>query len=78
VRSAADIFNVQNRVNYTCITTRALPGEDRSERGHAADLSGCGNGRLGEAGCTAFGTYTAASSNLLRERQVQIGFKMEF
>jgi hypothetical protein len=78
VRAAAEIFNVQNRVNYTSITTRAylvgtaLNGVTPLIFQDAATVASEG------LNVQPFGTYTAASSNSSRERQVQIGFKVEF
>ena len=78
VRAAAEIFNVQNRVNYTSITTRAylvgtaVNGVTPLIFQDAATVATEG------LNVQPFGTYMAASSNSSRERQVQIGFKVEF
>jgi hypothetical protein len=78
VRAAAEIFNVQNRVNYTSITTRAylvgtaVNGVTPLIFQDAATVASEG------LNVQPFGTYTAASSNSSRERRVQIGFKVEF
>jgi hypothetical protein len=78
VRAAAEIFNVQNRVNYTSITTlaylvgTAVNGVMLLIFQDAATVASEG------LNVESFGTYPAASSNSSRERQVQIGFKVEF
>ena len=79
VRAAAEIFNVQNRVNYTSITTRAyLVG---TAVNGVTPLIFQDAATVASEGLNVQpvpGTYTAASSNSSRERQVQIGFKVEF
>ncbi len=78
VRAAAEIFNLPNRVNYTSITTRAylvgtaVNGVTPLIFQDAATVASEG------LNVQPFGTYTAASANSSRERQVQLGFKVEF
>jgi hypothetical protein len=78
MRASAEVFNLPNRVNYSSTTTRAyLPGT--AVNGvtplvfqDAAAVSAEG------LNVQPFGTYTAASTSNSRERQVQLGLKIEF
>ncbi|HWZ50367.1 MAG TPA: hypothetical protein VNW54_02775 [Granulicella sp.] len=71
-------FNVENRLNDTSITTRAylvgtaVNGVTPLVFQDAATVASEG------LNVQPFGTYTAASSSATRERQVQVGFKVEF
>ena len=78
VRATAEVFNVPNHVNYTSTTTRAyLPG---------TAVDGVTPLVFQDAGTVAaeglneqpFGAFTAASTANSRERQVQMGLKVEF
>jgi hypothetical protein len=83
LRAAAEIFNVTNHLNYSGITQRAFlagtPGTDGAAVGvtplvfqDAATVAAEGLNVL------PFGAYTAASTNEARERQVQVGVRVEF
>jgi hypothetical protein len=78
MRASAEVFNLPNRVNYSSITTRAyLPG---------VAVNGVTPVVFQDAAAVAaeglnvqpFGTYTAASTSNSRERQIQLGLKIEF
>jgi hypothetical protein len=83
LRAAAEVFNVTNHLNYSGITQRAFlvgaPGSDGVAVGvtplvfqDAATVAAEGLNVL------PFGAYTAASTNEARERQVQVGVRVEF
>jgi hypothetical protein len=78
LRAHAEVFNVQNRVNYSSITTRAylvgtaVNGVTPLIFQDAATIASEG------LSVQPFGTYTASSGNWTRERQVQFGFRLEF
>jgi hypothetical protein len=77
-RATAEVFNLPNHVNYTSTTTRAyLPG---------TVVNGVTPLVFQDAATVAaeglneqpFGAYTAASTANSRERQVQVGVRVEF
>jgi len=78
MRAAAEVFNLPNHVNYTSTTTRAYQPE--------AAVSGITPLVFQDAATVAseglneqpFGAFTAASTANSRERQVQLGLKLEF
>jgi hypothetical protein len=83
LRMAAEIFNVTNHLNYSGITQRAylvgVPGSGGAATGvtplvfqDAATVAAEGLNVL------PFGSYTAASTNQAREREVQLGVRVEF
>jgi Carboxypeptidase regulatory-like domain len=83
LRAAADIFNLMNHLNYSGVTQRAFlagtPGTDGVAAGvtplefqDAATVAAEGLNVL------PFGAYTAASTSQARERQVQVGLRLEF
>jgi hypothetical protein len=78
LRATAEVFNLPNHVNYTSTTTRAyLPG---------TTVNGVTPLVFQDAATVAaeglnqqpFGVYTAASTANSRERQVQLGVRLEF
>jgi hypothetical protein len=78
LRAAAEVFNLPNHVNYTSTTTRAYqPG---------TAVAGVTPLLFQDAATVAaegineqpFGAYTAASTSNSRERQVQLGLRLEF
>ncbi len=78
LRATAEVFNLPNHVNYTSTTTRAYqPGVSVGGvtplvfQDAAAVLAEGVNEQ-------PFGAYTAASTGNSRERQVQVGVKVEF
>ena len=78
VRATAEVFNALNRVNYSSITTRAyLVG---TAVGGVTPLVFQDAATVAAEGLNVqpFGTYTAASSGAAREREVQVGLKVEF
>jgi hypothetical protein len=83
LRAAAEVFNVTNHLNYSGITQRAFlvgaPGSDGVAVGvtplvfqDAATVAAEGLNVL------PFGAYTAAGTNETREREVQVGVRVEF
>jgi hypothetical protein len=83
LRGAAEIFNAMNHLNYSGVTQRAFlagtPGTDGVAAGvtplvfqDAATVAAEGLNVL------PFGAYTAASTSETRERQVQLGLRVEF
>ena len=78
LRATAEVFNLSNHVNYTSTTTRAyqpgvpLGGLMPLVFQDAATVAGEG---LNEQ---PFGAFTASSTASSRERQVQLGVKVEF
>jgi len=78
VRATAEVFNALNRVNYSSLTTRAyLVG---TAVGGVTPLVFQDAATVAAEGLNVqpFGTYTAASSGAAREREVQVGLKVEF
>jgi hypothetical protein len=77
LRCAVEAFNVANRVNYSGVTQRAfllgtaLNGVTPLVFQDAAAVAGEGLNVL------PFGAYTAAGTSQARERQVQIGLRLE-
>jgi hypothetical protein len=78
LRTSAEIFNLPNHVNYSSITTRAYL-EGKAANGitplffqDAATVAAEG------LNVQPFGTYTAASTGNSRERQIQVGLKLQF
>jgi hypothetical protein len=78
LRAAAEVFNLPNHVNYTSTTTRAYqPG---------TTVAGVTPLIFQDAATVAaegineqpFGAYTAASTSNSRERQAQVGVRLEF
>jgi hypothetical protein len=78
LRAAVEAFNVMNHVNYSGITQRAflvgtpVNGVTPLVFQDAAAVAAEGLNVL------PFGAYTAAGTNQARERQVQIGLRLEF
>jgi hypothetical protein len=83
LRGAVEIFNAMNHLNYSGVTQRAFltgtPGTDGVAAGvtplvfqDAATVAAEGLNVL------PFGAYTAAGVNEARERQVQLGLRLEF
>jgi len=78
LRGTAEVFNLPNHVNYTSTTTRAyqpgtvVDGVTPLVFQDAATVAAEG---LNEQ---PFGMFTAASTANSRERQVQLGVKVEF
>ncbi|MCU1222523.1 MAG: Cna protein B-type domain protein [Edaphobacter sp.] len=78
MRGVAEVFNVANRVNYSGITQRAfLIG---SEAGGVTPLVFQDAATVAAEGLNVrpFGTRTEAASGSTRERQVQLGLRVEF
>ena len=78
VRGMVEVFNVANRVNYSGITQRAfLVG---SEVGGVTPLVFQDAATVAAEGLNVrpFGTLTEAASGNARERQVQLGLRVEF
>jgi hypothetical protein len=78
VRGSVEAFNLGNRVNYSGVTQRAfLVG---------AAVNGITPLVFQDAAAVAaeglnarpFGTYTAAGTDLARERRIQVGLRVEF
>jgi hypothetical protein len=78
LKGVAEIFNVTNRVNYSGITQRAflvgtaVNGVTPLVFQDAATVAAEG------LNVQPFGTFTAASTSQTRERQVQLGVRLEF
>jgi hypothetical protein len=78
LRAAVEAFNVTNHVNYSGITQRAflvgtpVNGVTPLTFQNATTVAGEGLNVL------PFGAYTAAGTNQTRERQVQLGLRLEF
>jgi hypothetical protein len=83
LRGAVEVFNVANHVNLSGVTQRAF----------LAGTAGTGTAPPGVTplifqnaetvaseglNVQPFGTYTAAGTNLTRERQIQFGLRLEF
>lgn len=66
VRGTVEAFNVANRVNYSVAGVTPLIFQD------AATVTAEG------LNTRPFGSYTAAATNVARERQVQMGLRVEF
>jgi hypothetical protein len=78
LRAAAEVFNLPNHVNYTSTTTRAyLPG---ATVGGVTPLVFQDAATVATEGLNVqpFGAFTASSVANSRERQVQIGVRLEF
>jgi hypothetical protein len=78
LRGVAEVFNVANRVNYSGVTTRAfllgtpVAGVTPLVFQDAAAVAAEG------LNVQPFGTFTSAGTSEARERQVQLGFRLEF
>ncbi len=78
LRGMVEVFNVANRVNYSGVTQRAflrgtaVNGVTPLVFQDAATVAAEGLNVL------PFGTFTAASTQQARERQMQLGVRMEF
>jgi hypothetical protein len=78
MRGTAEIFNLTNRVNYSAITQRAflvgtaVNGVTPLVFQNAATVAAEG------LNVQPFGTFTAASTGQVQERQVQVGLRIEF
>jgi len=78
VRGVADAFNLTNRVNYSGIQQRAflvgtaVNGVTPLVFQDAATVAGEGLNTL------PFGSFTAAGTSEARERQIQLGLRLEF
>ena len=78
LRGTAEIFNLTNRVNYSAISQRAflvgtpLNGVTPLVFQNAATVAAEG------LNVQPFGTYTAAATGQIQERQVQLGLRLEF
>jgi hypothetical protein len=81
LRASAEAFNLTNRLNLSGVTQRAFlvntPGTGTAAAGvtplvfqDAAAVAG--------VNVQPFGAYTAASSSQARERQIQLGLRLEF
>jgi hypothetical protein len=78
MKGVAEIFNVTNRVNYSGISQRAFLAGAAS--GGVTPLVFQDAATVAAEGLNAlpFGTFTAASTSQTRERQVQLGVRLEF
>jgi hypothetical protein len=83
LRAAVEAFNLTNRLNYSGITQRAFlvnpPGTGAAPAGvtplvfqDAATVAGDG------LNVQPFAAYTAAGTNQAREREIQLGLRLEF
>jgi hypothetical protein len=78
LRGTAEIFNLTNRVNYSAISQRAflvgtpLNGVTPLVFQNAATVASEG------LNVQPFGTFTAAATGQIQERQVQLGLRLEF
>jgi hypothetical protein len=78
VRGLVEVFNVENRVNYSSVTERAfLVG---TAVGGVTPLVFQDAATVAAEGLNVrpFGAYTAAGTDSARERQVQVGLRVEF
>lgn len=78
LKASAEVFNLPNRVNYSSITTRAyLPGVAVNA---ITPLLFQDPNSIAAEGLNAqpFGSFTAASTSNSREREMQLGLKLEF
>jgi hypothetical protein len=83
LRGAAEIFNVMNHLNYSGVTQRAFLAEAAGTEGVAAGVTPLvfqDAAMVAAEGLNVlpFGAYTAAGTNQARERQVQLGLRLEF
>ncbi len=78
LKASADIFNLPNKVNYSSTTTRAYLEGDAV--GGVTPLIFQDAKTIASEGLNTqpFGAFTAASTSNSRERQVQLGIKLEF
>jgi Carboxypeptidase regulatory-like domain/TonB dependent receptor len=78
MRATAEVFNLTNRVNYSAISQRAflanaaVAGVTPLVFQNAATVAAEG------LNVQPFGTFTAASTNQVQERQMQFGLRMDF
>jgi len=81
LRLGAEIFNVSNHQNVSSVQQRAfLPGVPGTTTPGVTPLIFQDAAAIASEGLTtpAFGTPTAASTNLLRARQVELTLRLEF
>ncbi len=78
LRGLVEVFNVGNRVNYSGVTERAFLVGDVA--GGVTPLVYQSAATVAAEGLNtkAFGTRTAAGTDTARERQVQVGLRVEF
>lgn len=79
VQAVAEIFNVANHVNYSGVMQRAFLVGTANSRG-VIPLMFQDAATVATEGLNVrpFGTFTEASSGEARERQVQLGMRVEF
>ena len=79
VQAVAEIFNVANHVNYSGVMQRAFLVGTADSRG-VIPLTFQDAATVATEGLNVrpFGTFTEASSGEARERQVQLGVRVEF
>jgi hypothetical protein len=78
MRGMMEMFNVTNHVNYSAVMQRAfLMGTSANG---VTPLVFQSAARVAAEGLNVrpFGTYTSAATSLARERQVQLGLRVEF
>ena len=84
LRASAEAFNLTNRLNYSGITQRAFlvstPGRERNTGPEVTPLVFQNAATVATEGLNVqpFGAYTAAATSQARERQLQLGLRLEF
>jgi len=78
VKGVAEIFNVANRVNYSGIMQRAFLVGTASEGVTPLVYQDAATVAAEGLNVQPFGTFTSASTAQSRERQVQLGVRLEF
>jgi hypothetical protein len=78
LRASAEVFNLPNHVNYSSITTRAYLQGTAANGVTPLVFQDAATIVTEGLNVQPFGTYTAASTSNSREREVQLGVKLEF
>ena len=86
LRASAEAFNLTNRLNYSGITQRAflvgapMPLNGATTGPEVTPLVFQDAATVATEGLNVlpFGAYTAAGTNQTRERQIQLGLRLEF
>ena len=78
VRGDGEVFNVENRVNYSGVTQRAFLVGTAVGGVTPLVFQDTADGGGGGVEVRPFGAFTAAGTMRLGERQIEVGFRVEF
>lgn len=78
VRGTAEAFNLANRTNYSGVQTRAFLAGTKANGVTPLVFQNATTVSAEGLNVRPFGTFTAAGTSALRERQVQLGLRLDF